>query len=79
MSNENMQYKYPKECPCCGEGIISDLHDICLVCGWEDDDVQNEVTTFRGGANKQSLEEHRASFLELRRQNKKYQWGDRLK
>lgn len=41
------------------EGSIADLHDICLVCGWEDDEVQNEDSDFSVGANKKSLNEHR--------------------
>ena len=70
MSNENMEYKYPLRCPCCGEGNITGLHDICPVCGWEDDEVQNDDPTFAGGANKLSLEESRIRFRELRKQNK---------
>ena len=35
MSNVSIPYNYPKKCPCCNEGIIQDLHDVCLICGKE--------------------------------------------
>ena len=74
MLNLNMGSEYPKECPCCREGTISDFHDVCMICGWEDDEVQNSNPLYAGGANKQSLEQHRATFSELRKKNKSYMW-----
>lgn len=55
---------YP--CPCCGflvfpEGLGS--YDICQVCGWEDDEVQQRWPGYRGGANHESLCEAQAAFL----------------
>ena len=73
--NINMVSKeYPCKCVCCGEGIINEMHDICLVCGWEDDEVQNYDVEFSGGANKKSLRIHRESFEQLRKKNKEYKW-----
>ena len=74
-----MDQNYPKKCPCCGEGMVYDVYDICGVCGWEDDVVQNEDPTFPGGANKLCLLDYRAEFLELRKKNKDYRWDDRIK
>ena len=74
-----MDQNYPKKCPCCGEGMVYDVYDICGVCGWEDDLVQNEDPTFPGGANKLCLLDYRAEFLELRKKNKDYRWDDRIK
>ena len=62
------------KCPCCGEGDIEELYDICLICGWENDPIQNEAPDFVGGANHDSLESHRANFQELRKTDRKYQW-----
>lgn len=57
-------------CPCCGYLTIAEpptgSYEICEVCGWEDDNVQAEDPAFRGGANKNSLNAVRASFLQWR-------------
>jgi hypothetical protein len=49
-------------CQCCGEPTISepDGYEICDVCGWEDDYVQNRDPDYAGGANQMSLKEARA-------------------
>ena len=38
--------------------------------------VQNEDENFSGGANKMSLIEHRQNFLEQRKKNPNYKWGN---
>ena len=48
-----------KVCPCCGMDYIKEEYDICLTCGWEYDPVQNDRPDFKGGANSDSLNEHR--------------------
>jgi hypothetical protein len=59
--------KYP--CQCCGfytlseDGRASD--DICPVCFWQDDHVQNRDPDFRGGANEPSPHEARRNFARL--------------
>ncbi|SEP95926.1 Cysteine-rich CPCC [Lachnospiraceae bacterium RM5] len=55
-------------CPCCKTGMVEGLYDICEVCGWEYDPVQNEDTDFEGGANKDSLKEYRKKYF---KKNKK--------
>lgn len=53
---------FPKDCDCCGIGRISEPHEICEICGWEDDATQRNDPDFSGGANKLSLNEHRLLF-----------------
>lgn len=53
-------------CPCCGY-LTYDYepcgdYDICPVCYWEDDKVQNEDPEYAGGANHVSLNEARDNF-----------------
>ena len=76
MLNKNKISNYHIKCPCCNAGTINSQYDICLVCGWEDDIVQNEYGNFSGGANKMSLIEHRQNFLEQRKKNPNYNWGN---
>jgi len=49
-------------CACCGNLTILEEYDICPVCDWEADGVQERDPSFQGGANKMSLIEARASF-----------------
>jgi len=53
-------------CLCCGLHTLDEespgSYDICPVCGWEDDPVQFDDPTFRGGANHESLSEAQALF-----------------
>lgn len=54
-------------CPCCGFYTLSEqppgTYEICRLCGWEDDRVQNEDPLYRGGANHESLIECRLAFF----------------
>ena len=45
------------KCACCGVGTVDGEYDICPVCGWEKDNVQERFIGFRGGANKPCLAE----------------------
>ena len=47
---------YP--CPCCGFLVLEESlgsYEICRICGWEDDEVQQRWPGYRGGANVESL------------------------
>jgi hypothetical protein len=72
--NTSMEFKKEHMCVCCGENLIKECHEICLICGWEDDEVQNSDPDFFGGANKRSLNEHKKYFNEMREKNKNYKW-----
>lgn len=47
--------KSMRTCPVCGQYTFTEPHDICPICGWEDDPVQLKDPDFTGGANKPSL------------------------
>ena len=56
--------RYP--CPACGFLQFAEppgSHEICRLCGWEDDHVQLAHPRLRGGANKGSLVEAQAMAL----------------
>ena len=38
-------------------------YEICSICGWEDDEVQQRWPSYRGGANSESLCEAQAAIL----------------
>jgi len=52
-------------CPCCGTLTIRHrgAFEICSVCSWEDDPSQAQDENLVGGANRQSLAEARAAWL----------------
>ncbi|GHT80939.1 hypothetical protein FACS1894125_0710 [Actinomycetota bacterium] len=51
------------KCACCGFQTLKNYYDICDVCGWQQDDIQEEDPDFKGGANSQSLNEYRTKWL----------------
>lgn len=66
MGNSRLMAAERFSCPCCGyltlDHPASGSYDICPVCFWEDDLVQNEDPAYAGGANEPSLTEARANF-----------------
>lgn len=58
------RYSTPHKCPVCGkyefEGYGS--FDVCDVCNWEDDPVQEKNPDEEGGANSMSLNQARAAW-----------------
>lgn len=50
---------HPYKCKICGMGNIDFIHDICMFCGWEDDDIQNEKPDYMGGANHMSFNQYK--------------------
>ncbi len=56
---------YDWVCPACNSHNKGDFPDnnVCGVCGWEQDTVQHDDPDYRGGANPESLNEHRAEWL----------------
>ena len=51
-----------ERCACCGYKTVKEEYDICPVCGWEQDNVQERFIGLRGGANKLCLAEARELF-----------------
>lgn len=52
-------------CSCCGYKTLeepSGNYEICSVCYWEDDSVQNDDPDFEGGANQVSLRQAQRNF-----------------
>jgi Cysteine-rich CPCC len=51
-------------CPCCDSLSFSEAggYEICDICGWEDDPVQEANPMMAGGANKLSLELARQNY-----------------
>jgi hypothetical protein len=55
--------KYP--CPCCGHLVNRHppgYHEVCPICGWEDDLSQLRFLTMPGGANQVSLVDAQKNF-----------------
>jgi hypothetical protein len=56
-------------CPCCGYPTLGEpppgTFEICPICLWEDDNVQFEDMSHRGGANVVSLSEARENFAAI--------------
>ena len=50
------------KCACCGAETVDEEYDICPVCGWEKDNVQEKFIGFAGGANKLCLAEAREMY-----------------
>ena len=51
-------------CECCWQHTLEaqDEYDICEVCGWEEDPLQNEDPDYAGGANQMSLNQARKAW-----------------
>ena len=64
MLSVEAQNKLQFTCPCCGKKGFEErgISDVCIFCGWEDDEVQEDDADYRGGANKMSLNEARAAY-----------------
>ncbi len=54
------------KCPVCGHEDIWKQFDICPVCHWERDPLQEEEPDYEGGANVMSLNQARKAWGEQR-------------
>ncbi|MBC7554741.1 MAG: hydrolase [Taibaiella sp.] len=50
-------------CACCGFFTISEIHDICDVCYWEEDIYQEEHIFDNGGSNKVCLADAKQNMI----------------
>jgi anaerobic ribonucleoside-triphosphate reductase len=64
-----------KNCNCCGFPTLpaDSLFEICPICGWQDDSVQNDDPDYAGGANTQSLNEYQTQWFTDHKRAKKKQ------
>ncbi|MCL2675213.1 MAG: hypothetical protein FWE84_01300 [Firmicutes bacterium] len=53
----------PYQCKLCGMYEVKHIHDICDVCGWEDDSVQNDKPDYEGGANYINYNQYKSVWL----------------
>ena len=72
MEDNIMKYK----CVCCGNITLEHqeplYYEICPVCFWENDPIQNNDPDFRGGANEISLNEAILNYKEFGAVSRKY-------
>ena len=68
-AQEEQEAKAPEKgkkfrCPCCGYYTLEEVgtYEVCPVCYWEDDPVQESDPKLEGGANELSLYESRRNF-----------------
>jgi hypothetical protein len=62
--NKTKNKKYP--CVCCGYKTMyreDHLWDICPVCFWQSDPLENTDADYKGGANRISLKEAQQNFM----------------
>ncbi len=54
------------KCPVCGQYEFSrkDSFEVCEICGWEDDSLQEDEPDYAGGANRLSLNQFRKEWIE---------------
>ena len=52
-------------CPCCGYVTVLEEFDICEICRWEHDSVQESQPDSPTGANRVSLREAQMNFVKF--------------
>jgi len=55
------------KCPVCGQYDFDGDFDVCPVCKWQHDRVQENDPDFPGGANDQSLNDYKAAWETARK------------
>lgn len=75
---EHMPEPIPHMCPICGKYEFEDdgSFDICIYCGWEDDNLQTARPDYAGGANELSLNEYKKQYEEKIKNNPNYIWDN---
>ena len=61
-----MKIELDEFCPCCDYDTLEKAerlnYEVCLICFWEDEPLQFEEPTYKGGSNGVSLIEARKNF-----------------
>lgn len=62
------------KCPVCEKHEFdhNDDFDVCPICGWENDGIQNADPDYKGGANYISLNEAREQYRETKQRIEKH-------
>ncbi len=64
IDSEDIKMKF--KCPCCGNYTLNEqppgTYEICVICNWEDDEVQYNDPTYAGGANELCLNDARKLY-----------------
>ncbi len=62
------------KCPVCGKYEFEEEgdFDICENCGWQNDPLQMKDANYRGGANKESLNEAKKIYAETGKYEKAF-------
>ena len=55
---------YGRQMCACFNGTEVDFYDICDVCGWQNDLLQNKKADYKGGVNEMSLNEAKKTYGE---------------
>jgi hypothetical protein len=66
LEEENSSINIKYTCVCCGyKTMYREDHfwDICSVCFWQSDPIQNTDANYKGGANKISLKKAQKNFI----------------
>ncbi len=50
------------KCACCGNLTIEEKWDVCPICNWQKDEVQEEKPDYWGGANQMSLNKAKEAY-----------------
>lgn len=56
----------PHKCKVCDIGEIKNAHDICEICGWEADPLQEANENYTGGANHLSINQYKEFWNDKR-------------
>ena len=62
--NDSNELGYGILCPVCGKYTFEFDFDICPICDWESDPIQNINHDYAGGANNMSVNEARKAYKE---------------
>lgn len=62
-----------KICKCCCKYELdkNSIFQVCPICGWESDPIQEDNPNYRGGANYESLNEYKEKYkLKIKEQDR---------